>query len=415
VVDRIKNWERISIMFLGYGGTGHEGAYLTDTVLLVSYDPKTKTVTQFNIPRDMYIFVNSGPNGAGYWGKINGVFSTIMEWTEPTQDKLDPKYRWKDDKSKLDAAANLTADTVQKIMGVRVDYWVTMNFDGFRKLIDSMGGVDINVERAFVDNQYPRNDNDKIDAGVMTVKFEAGLQHMNGERAIQFARSRKSESEEGGDPARSRRQMKVIAAIKEKALKQNLAFDLLKYLDALQGNIRTTLSFDELRGLASYVNTEDGKALADTSKFDNEIMSGNNVLQAIDQPEYRIIPQAGQGKYSEIQQWVQNAFTYAELRREQVFVQVLNSSGISGIAGKWGDYLFEHGFRVSESQNAPSADKTILYDYTNGAAPANVKQILKYFPNIEVVAKTPDKKPYTGAPDLMLYLGKDYKSIAANP
>ncbi|MEI6043196.1 MAG: LCP family protein [Chloroflexota bacterium] len=414
VVDRIKNGERITVLMLGYGGTGHEGAFLTDTLLLSSYDPQTKTVTQFNIPRDLYVFAAYGPKGVGYWTKINAIFAYLMEGASLNQEKLDPRYQWKDDKGKQDAAANLVADTVQKFMGVRVDYWVAMNFDGFRKLVDSMGGIDINVERAFVDNEYPRNDNDQIDAGIMTVKFEAGLQHMDGERAIQFARSRKSKGLEEGDPARSRRQMKVIAAIKEKALKQNLAFDLLKYLDALQGNIRTTLSFDELRGLASYVTTTEGKGLADSSKFDSEIMTGNNVLQAIEQPEYRIIPQEGQGKYTELQQWVQTAFTYAELRREQVFIQVVNVSEVTGIAAKWSDYLLTHGFRVIEAGNDTTEDKSVLRDYTNNTAIGNIKQIQKYFPGIKVVSQTADKKPYEGAPDLMLYLGKDYKAISTS-
>ncbi len=414
VVDRIKNGERITLLFLGYGGAGHEAAFLTDTLLVMSYDPKTKTVTQFNVPRDLYVFIASGPNGTGAWGRVNSAFANIMEWADTSQDKLDPRYRWKDDKGRQDAAANLAADTIQKILGVRIDYWATMNFDGFRKLIDAMGGIDINVERAFVDNEYPRNDNDKIDAGLMTIKFDAGLQHMDGERAIQFSRSRKSKGLEEGDPARSRRQMKVIAAIKEKALKQNLAFDMIKYLDVLQGNIRTTLSFDELRGLASYVNTDEGKVLADSSKFGNEILSGNNVLQAVEQPDYRIIPKEGQGKYTEIQQFVQTAFTYAEIRREQVTAQVLNASGVQGIAGKWGDYMFEHGFRMAESDASPVIDKSILLDYTNGAATANIKQIQKYFPNMKVVSQPADKKPYPGAPDLIIYLGKDYKTISAN-
>ncbi len=415
LLERIKNGERINMLFMGFGGEGHEGAYLTDTMLVISYDSKSKTVTQFNIPRDLWVFASSGPNGAGFWGKINGVFSTIMEWTEPTQDKLDLRYHWKDqdNTSKLVSAANLAADTVQKVIGIRIDHWVTMNFDGFRKLIDAMGGVDINVERAFIDNEYPRNDNADIDASVMTVKFDAGVQHMNGERAIQFSRSRKSKGLEEGDPARSRRQMKVIQAIKEKALKQNLAFDLLKYLDALSGNIRTTLTVEELTSLASFVNSDEGKSLGDSSKFDSEIMNGNNVLQVIDQPEYRLLPKEGQGKYTQLQQWIQNAFIYTGLRREGVTAQVLNASGVAGLAGKWADYMLEHGFRMAESENAPTLDNSVVFDYTNGVATAHIKQIQKYFPGIKLVSQTGDKKPYPGAPDFLVYLGKDYKSISS--
>ena len=414
IVQRIKAGERISVVYMGYGGLGHEGAYLTDTVLVLSFDPKSQTVSEYNIPRDLYLSVPGGPAGKTWKSKANGIFSTIMKWEKPTQDDLDPRYRWTNPKEQHDAAANLVANTVQGVLGFKIDYWLTMNFDAFRKLIDNMGGVQVCVDRAFVDNDYPRNDNDTVDAGVMTIKFDKGCQTMSGERAIEFARSRKSNSLEGGDFARSARQMKVIQAIKDEVLRRNLLTNAWSYMDALQGNLRVSMPPDELFSLATYFNSSEGKGVVSAVKFDPEIMDGNNLVQELDQGGaigYSVIPQAGQDKYGDIQAWAKRSMTYALIRREQISLQVLNSTGVAGKANAVADFLADRGFRQAEPEASPVLDETTLFDYTEGKGAANVAQLKQFLPTMKVVVRTPDKKPYETAPGLMLYLGKDYKGI----
>ncbi len=414
IVQRIKAGERISIMYMGYGGPGHEGAYLTDTILVMSFDPKTGTVTQFNVPRDLYLSIPGGPGGKTFKGKVNGIFSTIMKWEKPTQDDLDTKYHFSNPQEQQAAGANLAANTVQNVLGIKVDYWVIMNFEAFRTLIDKMGGVTVCVDRAFVDNDYPRNDDDTIDASVMTIKFAAGCQVMNGERAIQFSRSRKSEGEEGGDFKRSARQMKVVSAIKDDILKKNLIGNALGYMDALQGNLRVSMDAGDMFALANFFNSSEGRAIASNIKFDPEIMTGNNFIQEIDKGGvigYALIPKAGEDKYSDIQAWVKNNFTYALVRRDNAWLQVLNGSGIQGKGGALTDFLADQGFRMSETDATALEDETYLVDYTNSAAPGVLTQLKKYLPNMKVYPKTADKKPYEGAPDLVLFLGKNYKGV----
>ncbi|HEX2910201.1 MAG TPA: LCP family protein [Chloroflexia bacterium] len=420
IVQRIKAGDRINVLYMGYGGSGHEGEYLTDTILVLSFDPKTQTVTEFNVPRDLYLSVPAGPNGKSFKSKANGIFSTIMKWDKPNQDELDPKYHWTNDQEKHAAAANLVANTIQNVLGLKIDYWFTMNFNGFRTLIDKMGGVTVCVDRAFEDDQYPRNDNDKIDASVMTIKFEKGCQVMNGERAIQFARSRHSESLEGGDFARSARQMKVIAAIKEEILKKNLLTSALDLMDALQTNLRVSMDGGDLLALANYLNSSEGKDLAKNLKFDPEIISGNNFVKDIDKGGdigYALIPQAGEDKFGEIQAWVQKDFNYTLIRRDNVRIQVLNGTGLEGKAQAVTDFLDDQGFRLSEPDKTANEDTTYLVDYTNGEAVGNIEQLKKFLPNMKVYSKPKDKKPWDGSPDLFLFLGKDYKGMntAASP
>jgi LCP family protein required for cell wall assembly len=405
-------------MYMGYGGPGHEGEYLTDTILVMSFDPKTGTVTQFNSPRDLYVSIPAGPGGKSYKGKVNGILSTLMKWEKPTQDDLDPKYHFSNPQEQHSAGANLAANTIQNILGFKIDYWITMNFEAFRTLIDKMGGVTVCVDRAFVDNEYPRNDDDQIDAGVMTVKFDAGCQVMNGERAIQFSRSRKSQGLEEGDFARSARQMKVVSAIKDEIMKKNLIGNALGYMDALQGNLRVSMDPGEMFALANFFNSSEGKSIATTLKFDPEIMTGNNFLQESDKGGaigYALIPQAGEDKYTDIQAWVKSNFNYALIRRENVRVQVLNGSGIQGKGGALTDFLFDRGFRLSETEATASENETYLLDFTNGTATANIEQLKQYLPGMKVYSKTADKKPYDNAPDLMIFMGKDYKGVTTQP
>jgi len=89
----------------------------------------------------------------------------------------------------------------------------------------------------------------------------------------------------------------------------------------------------------------------------------------------------------------------------------LNASGIQGKGGALTDYLYDQGFRMSETDVAALEDETYLIDYTNGAATGVLGQLQKYLPKMKVYTKTADKNPYVGAPDLVLFLGKDYKGI----
>lgn len=417
-VQKIKNGEPISMLVLGYGGNGHSGEWLTDTILVMRYDPKTKTISQFSLPRDLYVYVPYGGKNNGRWAKINTILASIMEWNKPTQESLDPKYRWNDDQKKFDSGVNLVADSVELVLGLRIDHWATLSFDGFRRLIDAMGGVEVNVERYFIDYQYPRNDDDRVDAGFTTAEFQAGVQKLSGEKAIEYSRSRHSETpNEGSDFARSRRQMRLISAVKEQVVKQNLVLKSLDFMQALQGKIRFSLDFGELTALANYFNSSEGKSLTNDLKFSSEVLDAAYVTDTTINGDYALIPTEGQGKYAAIQRWVQSRIANADIRREAVRVQVLNAAGgRAGLATRVTDFLLDEGFRMSEVQDGADRDQTELIDYTQGAAPNTIARLKLYLPNLKVTQLSPDKKPPNAPAEagMQLFLGKDYKGLV-NP
>jgi len=414
-LQKIKRGEPLTLLLAGYGGNDHAGQWLTDTILLLRYDPKTRTVLQLNIPRDLYVYIPYGGKDNGKWDKINTILPTIMEWDKPSQNSLDQRYRWTDSQKKFDSGINLLADTVETVVGFRIDYWATLSFDGFRRFVDAMGGVEMSVERYFVDRKYPRNDNDQIDASYKTIEFYPGQQRLSGERAIQYARSRFSETPgETGDFARSKRQMNLISAVRSQALKENLLLKLPDYMQALQGKIRFSLNFGEITALGNYFNSTEGKSLLTELKFDPRVLNDKLLEDKVLDEAYILVPLEGQGKYSTIQRWLRFAMLNAGSKTDAFKLQVLNGNGSPGIASKFTDFLIEQRFNMMQEQDGENRPDTVVFDYTMGKANSTVARLKTYLPDLKVIALLPSQRPKNVAPeiDLQLCLGKDFRMTA---
>ncbi len=190
---------QVNVLLLGIGGPGHDGPYLSDTIILAQLRPKDKKATLISIPRDY--LVNTKDLGQR---KINAVFSESYQKSED----------W-------DKAGESIRDVISKMSGQEIPYFAVIDFSGFQKTIDLLGGVDIQVDRTFTDYTFP----DSKFGYLPAVTFEEGKEHMDGRRALIFARSRHAAGEEGTDFARSLRQQKIIAASKEKVQSLNLVAD----------------------------------------------------------------------------------------------------------------------------------------------------------------------------------------------
>lgn len=172
---------RTNILILGVDARPGEGMITrTDTIILATVDPDQPYVGMLSIPRDLYVEI------PGYGeNRINAAH--VLGESEQEGYGID-----------------LAAQTVEQNFGVRVHRTLRLNFDGFVAIIDAAGGVTIDVPESFTDYEYPTPD-----YGTMTVSFDAGVQHMSGERALQYARIRHGSS----DFVRAARQQQVIAAL----------------------------------------------------------------------------------------------------------------------------------------------------------------------------------------------------------
>lgn len=197
-----ENDGQINILLLGIGGEGHDGPYLTDTIILAQIRPGDKKATMISIPRDY--LVNTKEIGQR---KINAVFA----------EKYSSTKDW-------DKAGASIRDVVSNMTGLDIPYFAVLDFSGFEKAIDLLGGVDVTVDRTFTDYTYPDNGIGYLPA----VTFKEGSEHMDGRRALIFARSRHAAGEEGTDFARSARQQKIVQAAKEKVVSLNIVADVGK-------------------------------------------------------------------------------------------------------------------------------------------------------------------------------------------
>lgn len=239
---------RTNVLLLGIGGEGHEGPYLTDSIMVASANLETGEVVLLSLPRDIWV--------SGARSKINAVYAFA---------------RQKDVKNGLPAARS----AVEEILGIPIHYAVRIDFDGFRRAIDLLGGVDVEVVRAFTDRQYPIEGKERDTCGLSevemevpqaspsvspeasaegkegvptevkvvkekrwvdstgvdktddptafscryeTISFSPGLMTMDGKTALKFVRSRHGTNNEGSDFARADRQQRVISAFKSELL-----------------------------------------------------------------------------------------------------------------------------------------------------------------------------------------------------
>lgn len=215
---------RTNILILGVGGAGHEAPELTDTMMFVSLDHKRENPVFLSLPRDIWV--------PSMEAKINTVYQV-------------GKHK------KEGGGLILSKSSVSEILGQPVHYALAIDFSAFSKIVDTLGGVEVEVDRTFDDYRYPiagrENDECALDPEFACryehINFQAGEQTMNGETALKFVRSRNSQGEEGTDFARSTRQQKVIEGIKEKVFSPGTLFSPKK-ISSLWSTVFTAVDTD---------------------------------------------------------------------------------------------------------------------------------------------------------------------------
>lgn len=242
--------ERTNLLVLGYGGGDHSGAYLTDSVVLVSLMPQSHHTSLISTPRDLWV---QNPANSGRYSKLNTVYVTAAGL-----------------KNQNPAAGGEAAmQKIALITGMDVKYWLTIDFTGFKQVIDSIGGVDVYVPDSF-NACYPKNDDAAKDASWIKVDFKKGQQHMDGATAIAYARAReplsvcgmgKSENlTELTDFGRSARQQIIIKAVLGKVKDSSSWPHLYDAMGALQQTIHTNLSLADLASFAMKLDLNDPKS-----------------------------------------------------------------------------------------------------------------------------------------------------------
>jgi len=226
--------DRVNVLLIGYGGPEHSGPYLADSIQVLSIDPKTDTTTTIPIPRDLWI---EGVAAFPQNGKVNEVFAAGV-----TSDGLE-------------RGGELMAAVLSDVTGIDIAHWLSIDFTGFRDMIDAVGGVTIVNPTAFSWATGPWGHQ----TGHWTGTFAAGELHLGGDDALAYARARyTSVIEESTDFARSVRQARVLSALRSELGSGGLGSIIpgLRMMDAMEGNVLTDLSVIDLFMLSSHLSSD---------------------------------------------------------------------------------------------------------------------------------------------------------------
>lgn len=390
----VPNDSRYAFLLLGYGGNGHDGAYLTDSMMLVIVDPGNKSLTLLSLPRDTWVPMSFNGTDEVY-NKINTAYAFAMDSTLYT-DRLD-RY------SGAHGAGTFSSDTVSHLLGVPIRYYLGMDFVGFRDMIDAVGGVDVNVPDGFA-ARYPINDNASINAGWTTVRFVKGEQHMNGERAIEYARARETIDNvaEGTDFARSRRQRLIMEAFKARLLEPGGLIHLPQLLAIASQHVDTNYGVPGAAALSQLVLNWKSVKIYQTA------LTASNYLSAATGPDctYALTPASENHDWGQIQQFVQRLWnspaTGAAIGNTQIVVE--NDTGVPGVAGQLTTVLASEGYDVAAPTTGAERPTTEILDRSAKGQPLVVDQLKKDlgFANITVSTEPQDSGDY-----IVVQLGRE--------
>ncbi len=370
---------RVNILLLGIGDPGHAGENLTDTMMVASYDPKTKDVAMLSLPRDLYVKVFGSMvkvNTAYYYGEQN----------------------------KKDSGPEVAKQTVSQVLGIPIHYFIRVDFTALKQAVDTVGGVDVVVPKTLVDSDYPCEKNESLSCGYSIL---AGQQHFNGSAALKYVRCRKGDC--GDDFGRARRQQDILVALRQKAGTLSFFSNPAKINDVLQivgNNVRTDLQLNELERLAEIAKG------VDTTKITNTVLDNSNnglVKTAMVGDASVVIPTAGINNYSAIQAYVRQLFVDGYIKAEAANLAIQNGTAIPTRGQVTADLLKSYGYTI---QSVTLADTTThktsqIIDYTGGKKPYTLQYLQRRF-GVSATSADPSTAPAPGV-DIAIIVGANYK------
>ena len=353
--------DRLNILLIGTDQRPLEDTYNTDTLIVVSIDPVTGQVAMFSLPRDSTdVPLPPGtPLARAYGGvyplKINSLFTQ----THNRGDLVPGTSRTR--------GYNALKAVLGNLYQLPIKYYVEVNFDGFKQVVDAMGGVTINVQVPVLDDGYP------ADTGRhQRIYIPSGMQHMTGAQALVYARSRHGSD----DFDRGYRQQRVLTSLREQADVATLIPRIPELYAALRKTVKTDIPLDQLAKLAGLADSIDSRNIR--SYVFSYPRYGTQVLA----PIYKYLPDV-----DKIRAAVANAFkvdpaledTRTALSGENASIWVLNGSGIEGQASSLAAFLEYYGLTASAPTRKPeiaNPAKTTIVVY-NGAE-ARLTQTIRF-------------------------------------
>jgi LCP family protein required for cell wall assembly len=265
--------ERTNILVIGIDKTPSRNATLTDTMIVVSIDPVGRTVSMMSIPRDL-VGTPLG-NGDVYGPKLN----SLKSYADTHPDEFP------------NGGVRALKDAVSALVGIPIHYYASIDFFGFVKIVDKLGGVDVNPAKGFSDPEYGYR-------GRFGFSITAGPHRLDGLDALAYVRARRAAGE--SDFTRAARQQEVMVALRDRALRNgSLLFQLPALFDAVGQAIRTDLPVDQLPLFAVLADEVDDDSIVRVVLRPPLVKGARNEYGAVQVPDLVAIWAVADGVFSD--------------------------------------------------------------------------------------------------------------------
>lgn len=355
----------------------------SDTLIVVHVNPQEQWASMLSIPRDSVVqipYLGTTKINAAYTFGTQNASEIYGENTRPS-----------------DGGAALAAETVEQFLDIRIDYIAQVDFRGFERVVDTFGGLLIDIPQPLLDPEYPTED-----FGYERIYIPAGLQVLDGQTALRYARSRHSAS----DFDRSCRQQRVLRAMLREVRERNIVDQIAllpEVVEDIEQSVQTTMPIDDLsvlRGLAELTQS----------------LSTDRILQySINPSNVQILSEQGSDIY-----WNQNDIELLVARMMQgptssesevAMVQVQNGAGVRGLATRVTNNLGTQGFIMVEAGDAPRIyENTMIIDYSGYPEQRQrLADVLGILPEYVLSNADDNAPPAPYNTDIVVVLGQDYQ------
>lgn len=343
---------------------GHPGAHLTDSIMIVSIDQKAKTAFLASVPRDLWVKYD-GACTFGYEGKVNTVYQCGLDGNGGNEQE----------------AQKTVASKVGSVFGVDFQYTVHLNLAVLKEAVDALGGIDVTIESDDPRGILDRNFDWRCNYKCYLVKYPNGPAHLDGEHAMWLAQARNDAGGYGLSRSnfdREANQRKIVIGMKEKATSIGFLSNPVKvtnFIESLGNNVHTSIDAAEIKTFIKVAKEIDSKNINSISIIDQEpaILTtgagpdGSSVVKSVD----------GLYTYTSIQAFMKKQLMgLGQIMAENAPVDVLNASGVTGLAATQAQKLEDGGLIVGNVANAPTQPgKYMLHDLSGGKKPATLKKL----------------------------------------
>jgi len=416
IAYKIKHGQHINVLALGYGGAENDAPYLTDSIMAVSIDPVSKRVVEISVPRDLYVRINAWQDNRVYTEKVNAAFEVPNMPRSFGPGPLKPAYTGKD------GPGHLAEATVAGMTGLSFDRYMAVDFKAFRSVVDALGGIQVHMDGPLDDCHYPDYHNGYLNHGVPLgyrcpagagIHFPAGTYSVNGEQALEIARSRDAiEPDQATDFGRAKRQQMIISGIKARAVSVNGLARAPQLLDAVQADLRTDMDVNDLTALYNLLGRLPESSIQHFAITDqNLVVDVNGTGGDCGGPRGVFVLCPVDATYH---MW-QSVFGQVPLPTttlaEKAPIQLVNASrNTVDLQQRATDTLRQMGLQLNDGVRHSTLLQTTIVDYSGGKYPQTAAWLKDFFGASVVPAASAGVTPAPGeqTDGLVVVMGSDF-------